>query len=360
MSSFRLRDRDAIVTDGKMIFRVYGYSHPPKAYICDPEYAPANIYKSDNPKALRVKGKQVYYKFFEDEGLRFVREHYPQYTFWHAPLQTRLVGARQNQIAKTKKPEETFEQLFEKPAKDDLIRALHTLSNLIIDRAGLSKNDFGVFGSLLHGFYHPKYSDLDLIIYGREALSRLCQTLEAMYSEENSQLQNEFETEEAITGKRWKFLNYNPQEFIWHQRRKLIYAIFHDKRSHKTIKTEFEPVKQWKEIQNEYNAKTRILKRGWISAIARVTDDSNVSFIQSIYRIEPLKILAGAKADDIQRIVSYVEEFRMQAQKDEEVHVEGNLEQVVTPNKTFHQITLTYGPQYYEQTLKVLRSQSLG
>ncbi len=45
----------------------------------------------------------------------------------------------------------------------------------------------------------------------------------------------------------------------------------------------------------------------------------------------------------------------MQAHRDEEVYVEGNLEQVTSSTKTFHQITLTYGPRYYEQVLKVLK-----
>lgn len=360
MALVKLRDRDAILTKTGLIFRVYGYSHPSKTYICDPEYAPANMYMSNNPKALRVKGKQIYYKFYADEGLQFVREYYPQYTIWYAPLQTRLVGIRQNQIVETRNPEEAFKRLSEKPAKDDLIQTLHTLSSLIVDKSGLSKNDFGVFGSLLHGFYHPQYSDLDLIVYGREALSKLCQTLEIVYREKTSQLQNEFESEEALAEKHWKFFNYSPKEFVWHQRRKLIYGIFHDQRSHRTIKTEFEPVKNWEEIQSEYDAKTRILKRGWIKAIARVTDDSNASFIPSIYRIEPLKIMPGTRADDIQRIISYVEEFRMQAKKDEEAYVEGNLEQVVTQRNAFHQITLTYGPRYYEQVLKVFKSQKVG
>jgi hypothetical protein len=49
-----------------------------------------------------------------------------------------------------------------------------------------------------------------------------------------------------------------------------------------------------------------------------------------------------------------MEEFRQQAQKDEEVVVEGNLEEVVSPTERFYQVTLTYCPRYYEQTLKVL------
>ena len=50
---------------------------------------------------------------------------------------------------------------------------------------------------------------------------------------------------------------------------------------------------------------------------------------------------------------SYMEEFRQQAKKDETVIVEGNLEEVVSPKGSFHQVTLTYCPRYYEQVLKV-------
>jgi hypothetical protein len=357
--SLKLRDRDAIVVGDTIIFRVYGYFHPSKAYICDPEYASAEIYKSDKLKAFRVNKNQSYYKFFEDEGLNFIYNNYPHFTLWHAPLQTRLVGVKESQIIKTRKPEKAFKQLFQKPAKDNLIHALQTLSNIIIERTGLSETHFGVFGSLLHGFYHPQYSDLDLIIYGKEPIHKLSQTLQVAYREDGSQLQNEFKSVKAINGKSWKFINYNPKEFVWHQKRKLIYALFDDKKSQRLIKTEFEPVKQWEEIQNEYNTKIRILKRGWIKAVVRITDDSNAPFIPSIYLIEPLKISTKAKTDNIKRIISFIEEFRMQVKKDEEVFVEGNLEQVITPQETFHQITLTYGPHYYEQVLKVLEGNNV-
>jgi len=50
-----------------------------------------------------------------------------------------------------------------------------------------------------------------------------------------------------------------------------------------------------------------------------------------------------------------MEEFRMQAKKGEKVLVEGNLEKVVDGTNMYHQITLSYGPRYYEQTLKVIR-----
>jgi len=351
----KLRDRDAIITKEGLIFRVYGYSHPSSAYICDPEYSPAILFTSANPKkAVRARGQEIYYKFYEDEGLRFIKEKYPQYTILHKPLEKRLVGIASRNISEVRKTDETFQRLIEKNPADELLKALHKVFQIVATSSSLSQSDFGVFGSILHGFYHPKFSDLDFVIYGKKELEELRQTLSDLYDEKMF-LRNEFENPKCIEGKRWKFLNYNPEEFVWHQKRKMIYALFNDKKSGRVIKTEFEPVKKWEEIQNEYDPNTRIIGRGWIEAIARVTGDSEAPFMPAVYQIELIKILDGAKVENIQRIQSFVEEFRMQAKKDEEVYVEGNLEQVISPKQTFHQITLTYCPRYYEQVMKVLK-----
>jgi len=353
MGYLKLRDRDAIVTQDKMIFRVYGYTHPRRAYICDPEYAPATIHESADPRAFRTNGKQVYYKFFGDEGLLFALKKYPQYTVWYAPLHKNLVGVRRTQIVKARKPDKAFQSLLLKSPEDQLLQALHALFDHIRRRSSLSKKDFGVFGSLLHNFYHPEFSDIDLIICGRAKLERLRQTLATLYQEENSPLRNEFATMKSVGGKQWKFLNYSLKEYVWHQERKQVYALFNHENSGRTIKTEFEPVRRWEEIRNEYSEYAQIESKGWIKMLARITDDKDAAFMPSVYKIEPIKILSRERAHDIKQIVSYVEEFRMQATRDEVVLVEGNLEQVSTPEGTFCQVALTYCPRYYEQTLKL-------
>jgi len=353
MGDLRLRDRDAIVTQDKMIFRVYGYTHPPRAYICDPEYAPATIYESKDPRAFRTNGKQIYYKFFADGGLPYVQKKYPQFTVWYAPLRKNLVGVTKTHVVEARQPDKTFQSLMLMPPKDSLLQALRALFDQVQQRSSLSKNDFGAFGSLLHNFYHPKFSDIDLIIYGRSKLERLRETLASLYQEANSPLRNEFNDMKSVEGKQWKFLNYSLKEYVWHQKRKQVYALFNHQKSGRTIKTEFEPVRRWEEIRNEYNAQMRIAPKGWIKMLARIIGDRDAAFMPSVYQIEPIKILNRARVRDIQQIVSYVEEFRVQATRDEVVLVEGNLEQVNTPEHIFHQVTLTYCPRYYEQTLKL-------
>ncbi|MEM4704479.1 MAG: nucleotidyltransferase domain-containing protein [Candidatus Bathyarchaeia archaeon] len=355
MSTLMLRDRDAIITREGLIFRVFGYFHMPNAFICDVEYVPSKIFTSSNPKAFRNQGKAVYYKFFEDEGFKFLKKYYPQYLMFDEKLGTSVVAVAHSDINRVLKPEKKLDELFKAEPKDELVTALHSLLTFVTQCSGLKVKDFGVFGSILHGFYHPKFSDLDFVVYSREKLSELLKTLREIYATKDSLLSNEFEDNASVKGKKWRFENYSVKDYLWHQKRKLIYALFNDSKSKRIIKTEFEPVKNWQEITTEKNEEVKICKKGWVKMFARVVDDSNAPFIPSVYGVQPLEILQGIKeAAETKRIVSFMEEFRMQAWKDEKIYVEGNLEEVITPKDSFYQITLTYCPRYYEQVLKVI------
>jgi len=221
-------------------------------------------------------------------------------------------------------------------------------------QSGVTESDFGVFGSMLHGFHHPKFSDIDLIVFGMNVNKKVRATLATLYSDKQSGFKNEFETEFAMKGKRWRFKNFTVKEFLWHQKRKQIYGLFDDLKSGRKIKTEFEPVKAWSEIRSEYNPKARIARKDWVQIRARITDDAEAPFIPSVYGIQPIEVLEGSRVGlEAVQVVSYMEEFRCQAWKDETVIVEGNLEEVITQKHNFHQIALTYCPRYYEQTLKI-------
>ncbi len=354
-NSLRLRDRDAVETSEGLIFRVFGYSHPPDAYICDAEYASAKIFTSKDPRAPRTGRNQLYYKFYNDEGMKLVAKKYPQYLVFHEMLGIKIVGVNQNAIMEARKPQERLEALLEAGPTDELLCAMEHVLNIALENSGLTARNFGVFGSMLHGFHHPKFSDIDLIVYGKKENAKMRKTLETLYSDKSSGLHNEFESDQSMAGKDWRFKNFTVKDFVWHQRRKQIYGLYDDKASGRTIKAEFEPVKAWGEIKSEYDPQIRIQQKGWVKLKARITADDEAPFIPSIYSIEPLELLSGGpEALEAKRVFSFMEEFRQQAQKDEVVIVEGNLEEVLSPTESFRQVTLTYCPRYYEQTLKVL------
>jgi predicted nucleotidyltransferase len=354
LASLRLRDRDAIITREGLIFRVLGYSHPPESFICDAEYASSKIFKSNDPRAPRGSGEELFYKFYEDEGWKFIQERYPQYMIHHEMLNKKVTGIRLNDIFTTREPGKVLQQLFSGKAQDDLVSAMRSVVNVVLESSSLSLKGFGVFGSMLHGFHHPKFSDIDLIIYGGKNLDGLRKTLNEIYETDSAVLKNEFETDQSVKGKIWQFRNLSQEEYVWHQRRKLTYALFQDQKSGRTIKTEFEPVKTWNEINNEYYSKIRIKPKGWTHILAKVTDDHESPSIPSVYAIEPQEICEGPReATETKRIISYMEEFRLQAKRGEIIDVRCNLEEVSTPTGNFFQIALTYCPRYYEQVLKV-------
>ena len=350
----RLRDRDSIVTNEGLIFRVFGYSHPEYSFVCDAEYASSEIFNSTDPRAPRGQGQNSFFKFYEDQGFRFVQEKYPRYMIFHEMLGRKVVGVNLNDIFMVRKPEKALLELLETTPRDDLHRAVEKVLENVVPCSKLNLTDFGVFGSLLHKFYHPQFSDIDLVIYGGRNLARLLESLREFYESDASSLRNEFANELSVAGKNWLFTNLSLEEYLWHQRRKLIYSIFEDPASGRTIKTEFEPVKSWKEIRNDYDPKTRITSKGWTSIRAKIVDDTESPFVPSIYEIEPLEVSEGPKqAIEADRVVSYLEEFRLQAKCDETVEIKGNLEELAGPHDHHFQITLTYCPRYYEQVLKV-------
>ncbi len=352
-----LRDRDAIETAEGLIFRVFGYSHPQGAYICDAEYASSKIFDSKDPRAPRTGKGQLYFKFYNDEGMKLIVKKYPQYQVFHEMLGLNLVGVKNGGIAEARKPEVRLQQLLEAGPTDELLAAMERVLMISLNSSGLKTENFGVFGSMLHGFHHPKFSDIDLIVYGKKENAIMRKTLQALYADSQSGFHNEFESYHVMAGKDWRFRNFTVEDFVWHQRRKQIYGLYDDAGSGRTIKAEFEPVKAWSEIKSEYDPQTRIKQKGWVKLKASITADDEAPFIPSIYGIEPLEVYHGApEALEAKRVFSFMEEFRQQAQKGEEVIVEGNLEEVVLPKESFHQVTLTYCPRYYEQVLKVVHS----
>jgi len=353
MDEFRVRDRDAPISPEGIIFRAYGYKHPRESCICDVEYADSSIYQSEDPRAPRSSTTGKYYKFYADGGLNFVKEKFPQYLIFHEPLQRKLVGIKKSQMKELRRPDKKLNEILKLNPPDPLIEVLFDILELIKAHSQLIPSNFGIFGSILHDFYNLDYSDIDLIIYGRKNLAELRELLSDFYMDESFPISNEFDKPASqTTPGHWYFTNYSVKEYLKYQRVKRIYAVIKSKKIPRTVKIEFEPVKNWTEITEKYDTQTRIQPIGWVRAVGRILDDANGFFMEAGYPIEIEKILEGPKIDEITKILSYVEEFRGQLSTDDRFIVEGNLEKVTSPKNEYYQITLTYGPNYYKQMLK--------
>lgn len=346
-----LRDRDAIITEEGLIFRVYGYWHPAEGYVCDPEYAPGMLYRSENPRALRQRGEATYFKFYEHDGMKYIAERFPRYKVYCRPLHTDLIGVRTSDIHTVRLPVQRLRELLDSEKKDSLLQKMVTVVSTVLSRTSLKASDLGVFGSLLHSFYHPDYSDLDFVVVGHRATLQLRDVLAELYRE-RSVLVNEFG--QPIAAKTWRFQHFSLEEYVAHQRRKTIYGILLGHGGGRDVKVEFEPIRERGEILNEYVGEVEVARLGPVSAEVRVLSDAEAFYMPSIYPVEVTRMLRGSCAADVERVVSFVEEFRGQVFSDELARVEGALERVTTPTRSFKQITLTYGSGYYNQVLAKL------
>ena len=353
-----LRDRDDLITPEGLIMRVLGYDHPPGAWFCEPLYAPCSIFKSSNPRAPRLaRDGGLWLKFYGDEGWRFVMERFPAYRLLHEPLGVYLVGVGEERIKLVRRTDEGLRSLLEEGGEGDvLIRAAVELIDELKSEAGLKTRDFGLFGSLLHRFHHPLLSDIDLIIYGTRALRRAREALHAFYRA-GERFKNEFGRGWTYQKSPWPWRGLTPEEFSWHQARKLIYGFFLSNEARRWVKFELEPVRAWGEIENSYDPAERIEKLGWAVVRAEVSDASGAPFMPAIYGLEDVRFLRAPRPStpEPELLICYVDEFRLQAEEGEVILAAGWLELVEGPRGERYQLVLTYGPRYHEQFVKVVR-----
>ena len=265
-----------------------------------------------------------------------------------------MVGVDESRISRVVKPERRLQELLE-TENDLLAEACEEVLSLVTDCSSLKRRDFGVFGSLAHGFYNPRYSDIDLIVYGKKQLTELRETLGELYRD--GDLRNEFEDwSPRDPPAHWNFTHYSKEEYGLSQLRKRIYATYDSKGLNRRVKVEFEPVRSWDEITNEYDAINRITSLGRVEATGEILAGDEGSFMPSVYPVRLLGISYDVDCSEVHRIVSYVEEFRLQFEAGEIALIRGNLERVEGRDRVFHQITLSYGDDYFDQVLKLIGS----
>jgi len=122
------------------------------------------------------------------------------------------------------------------------------------------------------------------------------------------------------------------------------------------VKVEFEPVRRWDEITNEYGSTNRIEPLGRVQAVGEILSGEEGGFMPAIYPVRLREIDHDIDCRDVVRVVSFVEEFRLQLGAREEALIRGNLERVESDDGTFHQITLSYGEDYFDQVIKPVGS----
>ena len=220
-------------------------------------------------------------------------------------------------------PEDRLAQILAHP-RDALEEELCDMVAEIVAHAGIGAENLGITGSILLGIHDPRFSDIDLIVYGLENARRL----KAMIQEGRSERFRPVGEEERrawsqniaerfpltygqaryLADRRWRYGYFGQRYFSLH------------------------PTRCDEEIREGYGDHV-YRDRGVVRIAATVVEASESMFLPAIYRLGDVTILEqeieGSVGDvEIEEVVSYEGLYCEAADAGDEIEARGKLESV--------------------------------
>lgn len=312
------KDEDFVETPEGLLFRVFGYLHPPDRYVAYIHYDRAQP-SGTGPKAGRRKVPRRFNAEGIADTIRYLERLYPHYV--HAdPVQgVRLPMVPHRFVRRYLAPEVRLAAVLEDPrdALEDLIRAFALLLSC---SARIPATALGVTGSVLAGIHDPERSDIDLVVYGREHTLTLKEVLAGRRPEGIGPVEDDrlahwvwelthdfpITTEEAtyLVDRRWNCGRFGGRFF-----------------SVCSVRTD-------KEITETYGEQTyRAMGVGHVHAT--VVDAREAVFLPARYAIGDVKVLAGPQVD-ISELVAYDMRYVDAFDEGADIEAAGRVESVGT------------------------------
>lgn len=318
------RDRDYLLTRDGLFFVVVGNIHPNDRVIAYLKYVPdeTGSWGRGDKKFRRVLRHYTIPSLKETFSL--LREKYPQYLYKDRNLNITMSFVPTAYIKKHFKPEERLKEIFESSAQDKLELKVVKLVKLISKENNVPLNSFGVTGSILINIHRVEFSDIDLIIYGKDNSYKVKEALLNLYRDSASGvrkfLKDEFK-EWCVKVSRLYRLELDDARKICE--RKWNRGVFDG-----TLFS-IHPVKVEEEISNcHYDFVFRPV--GMVKVRATVVNAENSIFNPAIYEISQVKIVEGSKINgEIKEVVSYEGLYSDVAREGEKIEVRGKLENII-------------------------------
>ena len=315
------RDRDFLQTNEDFFFCVVGPLHPPERIISYIKYIPSEsgVWERDGKKFSRILQKYTIPNLLE--SFNYLEINYPHYLF-HSPVDNITITAVPHQNIKEHfKPEEKLAQLRQASQLDSLQEKLVRFTRFLEKTSGVPEASFGVTGSLLLDIHQPKFSDLDVTVYGVNdswALHR------ALSENRNSEMPMKRLKGKALKDwciKKAKQYPLSQAEASKIYERKWNLGVF----EHRLVSVH--PVKFESEVTEEYGEAT-YHPCGQVTIRVVVRDNTGCLFLPSVYKIEEVKVLEGPQLGKITEVVSYESLYDSIAENGEIIQAKGKLEQV--------------------------------
>jgi predicted nucleotidyltransferase len=185
----------------------------------------------------------------------------------------------------------------------------------------VSIENFGITGSILLDI-HQEFSDIDLLVYGKENSLLARDSLLQLYEKSDSNF-NRFnkETHDSWCERKIRQYGISLREAEELYKRKWGIGVFEDKRF------SINPVKQETEVLEKYGDRIYFPK-GMIKLEATVSDGSDAVFLPSTYGLENVRLINGFSKKEIREVTCYDGFYSDIARDGERIIVYGKLEKI--------------------------------
>lgn len=313
---------DYVETVEGLLFTVKGLRHPQGLVIAYLRYVP-------DPGGERQRGEVRYRRVYDlDETDEYLRLNHPLYLNEVEGKGLSLQSVPVDRISRTYAPRERLAAILESP-RTEVESVVARFASAISREGGVPLGDMGVSGSVLVDLA-TSTSDVDLIVYGRDAGRRVYEAVRALREREGWVRPYDGESVRSVAVNRWGDTGLDIEELSTLESGKVLHGLV-DGRDY-FIRLVREPdASEEGEVSRPLGT---VVLRGTVVG----ADDS--IYTPCSYEVEGCSFKGGGPDVDVDRLVSFRGKFTEQAVEGDVVEARGTLEEVVSGGLTYHRVML--------------------
>jgi len=318
------RDRDYLQTQDGLFFTVIGNLHPQERVLAYLKYLPHPRGRWGRPGKRYRRSMRYYCASNVMKAVEFLSRRYPEYVFHSEPFNFMLSAVPVEKITRHYQPEERLRQLHVAAGLDELERKAVELASILSEQSGVPFERLGVTGSVLVDLHSVKFSDIDLVVYGRNQSRRVKEALLSFYEGTGIGV-------ERLRGRRlsrWCREQSTVHPFSMKEAKALYQARKWNKGVFKDTIFSVHPTKVEEEVSGQYG--DELYKPcGIVEAKARVVDSEDSYFLPATYLVDNVRPQRISRLGSVERVVSFEGLYADVAENGEEIAVRGKLEDVL-------------------------------
>jgi len=293
--NFPYLPKDFIETEEGLIFAVVSYQPEEGKVGCFLRY---------------IFQDQAWQKVGTEKANTLLKQHYPHYLYHSKQSDAYYHAVAIEDIVQHHQPEQRLHKVLQKEAADEIELKLQQLIPILV-QYGADSTTLGLTGSMLINRQTP-HSDIDLVVYGRDAFQQTRQAVKRAVDEGVLSL---LDHDLMVDNFKRRLGELSFEDFSWHENRKYNKAVI------KECKFDIGMVCFANERQQDYNSRQ---KQGKQTIIAKVMDDRFAFDFPARYVVDN---------NELSEIVSFTHTYVGQAQQGERIEVSGAVERDMTTGK---------------------------